>query len=75
MIVAPVTSTIWRLSTEVPLGRYDGLRLRGVANLDNVRQLARDHLRKRIGRARPTTMTALCAVLSTAVDCGPPGRS
>ncbi len=75
VMVAPVTSTIRGLSTEVPLGRDDGIRHPSVANLDNVQLLARDRFRRRIGRARPTTMTALCAALSVAVDCGLSGAS
>ena len=75
MIVAPVTSTIRGLSTEVPLGRDDGIRIASVANLDSVQLLSRDRFRRRIGRARPATMTDLCAALSVAVDCGDSGRS
>jgi len=74
VIVAPVTSTIRGLSTEVPLGRNDGIRHPSVANLDNVQLLSRDRLRRRIGRAQPATMTAMCAALSVAVDCGDSGR-
>ncbi len=70
VIVAPVTSTIRGLSTEVPLAVDDGLRHVSVANLDNVQLLARDRFRRRIGRARPATMEAVCAALSVAVDCG-----
>jgi len=69
VIIAPVTSTIRGLSTEVPLGPDDGIRHPSVANLDNVQLLSRDRLRRRIGQARPATMTALCAALSIAVDC------
>ena len=75
VIVAPVTSTIRGLSTEVPLGRHDGIRHPSVANLDNVQLLSLDRFRRRIGRARPATMTALCAALSVAVDCGDSSRS
>jgi mRNA interferase MazF len=74
VVVAPVTSTIRGLSTEVPLGRDDGIRHPSVANLDNVQLLSRVRFRSRIGRARPATMTALCAALSVAVDCGTSGR-
>jgi mRNA interferase MazF len=74
VVIAPVTSTIRGLSTEVPLGRDDGIRHPSVANLDNVQLLSRDRFRKRIGRAQPATMTALCAALSAAVDCGTSGR-
>ena len=75
VIVAPVTSTIRGLSTEVPLGRDDGIRHPSVANLDNVQPLSRDRLRRRIGRAQPATMAAVCAALSVAVDCGNSSRS
>ncbi len=75
VIVAPITSTIRGLSTEVPLGRDDGIRIASVANLDNVQLLSRDRFRRCIGRARPATMMELCTALSAAVDCGDPGRS
>ncbi|MGB6453265.1 MAG: type II toxin-antitoxin system PemK/MazF family toxin [Streptosporangiaceae bacterium] len=70
VIVAPVTSTVRGISTEVPVGSDDGVRHPSVANLDNVQLVARDRLRRRVGRARPATMAALCAALSIAVDCG-----
>ena len=69
VIVAPVTSTVRGVSTEVPVGPSDGIRHPSVANLDNVQLLARERLRRRIGRARPATMGALCTALSIAVNC------
>ena len=74
VIVAPVTSTIRGLSTEVPLGPDDGIRHPSVANLDNVQLLSRHRFRRRIGRVQPAIMTALCAALSVAVDCGDSGK-
>lgn len=73
VIVAPVTSTIRGLSTEVPLGRDDGIRHPSVANLDNIQLLARDRFRRRIGRAQPATMNRVCAALAVATDCGATG--
>lgn len=70
VIVAPVTSTIRGISTEVHVGPEDGIRHPSVANLDNTQLVARDRFRHRVGRARPATMAALCAALSAAVDCG-----
>jgi mRNA interferase MazF len=70
VIVAPVTSTIRGVSTEVPVGTEDGIRHDSVANLDNVQLVARDRLRRRVGRAQPATMSAICVALSIAVDCG-----
>ncbi len=75
VVIAPVTSTVRGLSTEVPLGRDDGIRGPSVANLDNVQLLSRDRFRRRIGRARPATMTALCEALSVALDCGDSSKS
>ena len=70
VIVAPVTSTVRGISTEVPVGSEDGVRHPSVANLDNVQLVARERFRRRVGRARPATMAALCSALSVAVDCG-----
>jgi len=75
VIVAPVTSTVRGLSTEVPLGPDDGIRHPSAANLDNVQLLSRDRFLRRIGRAQPATMAAVCAALSVAVDCGDVGMS
>jgi mRNA interferase MazF len=69
VVVAPVTSTVRGLSTEVEVGPADGIRRPAVANLDNLQLLARDLLRRRVGRARPETMRQLCAALAIAVDC------
>jgi len=69
VISAPVTSTIRGLSTEVTLGPADGVRVESVANLDNVQLVARARLVRRVGRARPTIMNAICRALSTAVGC------
>jgi mRNA interferase MazF len=68
--VAPVTSTVRGVSTEVPVGAEDGIRRPSVANVDNLQLLARDRLIRHVGRARPSTMSLLCTALSIAVDCG-----
>jgi len=69
VLAAPVTSTVRGLSTEVELGPQDGIRAASVANLDNCQLVERDALIRRVGRARPTTMSAICAALAAAVDC------
>lgn len=69
VISAPVTSTVRGLSTEVRLGREDGLRVDSVANLDNLQLVGRTRLLRRVGRARPKTMQAICRALSTAAGC------
>ncbi len=69
VLVAPVTSTVRGVSTEVPVDAQDGIRRTSVANVDNLQLVARDRLVRRVGRARPSTMSSLCAALSIAVDC------
>ena len=67
VIVAPVTSTVRGLSTEVPLGEYDGIRP-PLSDSTTSSFSPGDRFRKRIGRAGAATMTAVCAALSVAVD-------
>ena len=69
VIAAPVTSSIRGVSTEVRLGLDDGFRIDCVANLDNVQLVARSRLVRRVGRARATSMDAICAALAIAVGC------
>lgn len=69
VVSAPVTSTIRGLTTEVAVGPADGVRLASVANLDQVQLVARSRLVRKVGRARPETMVALCDALAVAVGC------
>jgi mRNA interferase MazF len=69
VIGAPVTSTVRGLSTEVRVGSEDGVRVESVANLDNLQLVARARLVRRVGRAQPATMRAICAALSIATGC------
>ena len=46
--VAPVTGTIRGITSEVPLGKADGLRRDCVANCDNLETVAKARLTKRI---------------------------
>jgi mRNA interferase MazF len=69
VLAAPVTSTVRGVSTEVAVGPADGVRLASVANLDNLQLVSRSRFVRRVGRARPGTMEALCGALAIAVDC------
>lgn len=71
VIVAPVTSTVRGLATEVAVDQQDGVRLPSVANLDNVQLVARTSFLKPVGIARRRTLDAICAALAIAVDCEP----
>jgi mRNA interferase MazF len=69
VICAPITSTIRGLATEVALGPACGLAHKSVANFDNAFLLARRRLLKRLGRADPATMRAVCKALAVAAGC------
>jgi mRNA interferase MazF len=73
VLVAPVTSTVRGISTEVPLGPDDDIHAASVANLDNLQLVARSRLVRRVGRVRATTMTALCEALAAATACAEVG--
>jgi mRNA interferase MazF len=69
VIGAPVTSAVRGLSTEVPLGPDDGVRIMSVANLDNLQLVPRSRLVRRVGRARAETMRSICDALEIAIGC------
>jgi mRNA interferase MazF len=69
VIVAPVTSTVRGLATEVEVGPDDGILRPSVVNLDQAQLVAVSRLRRPVGRARPRTMAAICGALAVAVGC------
>lgn len=72
VIVGPVTSRVRGISTEVPVGRKDGVPRESVVNLDGTQLVSRDRLLRRVGRARRETMDLVCAALVRAVGCDVP---
>jgi mRNA-degrading endonuclease toxin of MazEF toxin-antitoxin module len=42
-----------------------------VANLDSVQLAARSRVVRRVGRARPSTMSPICRALAVEVGCEP----
>jgi mRNA interferase MazF len=69
VIAAPITSTVRAVSTEVPIGPEDGVPVESVTNLDAIQLIPRARLVRRVGRARASTMRAICGALAIAVDC------
>ena len=69
-IVAPCTTTIRNLPTEVQLDAdTEPVPVDCVANLDAIDDVSIAVLVDRIGRLSDVTMTRLCAALAVAVDC------
>ena len=66
--VAPITSTVRGLSTEVSVGRGNGIDHPSVVNCDNVVTIPTAALGRQIGRLLPEQEPALTAALHAAFD-------
>jgi mRNA interferase MazF len=67
--VAPITSTIRDIPTEVVLGIDDGMKTPCAVNLDNVVTLSRDRLGKLVGQLPSDRLEEICRALAFAVGC------
>jgi mRNA interferase MazF len=67
--VAPITSTIRGVPSEVALDEADGMKMRCVVNLHNVVTLARRRLGRRVARLGPQRMDEVCEALRFALGC------
>jgi mRNA interferase MazF len=69
VLVAPVTSTVRGIPTEVVLGADEGLNKVCAANFDNVFTLRRDRLQHRISQLGPDRHEELCQAYRFAAGC------
>lgn len=67
--VAPITSTVRDIPTEVVLDAEDGMKTRCAVNLDNVTTVHRDRVGRRLAVLGPQRMRQICAALAFAVGC------
>jgi mRNA interferase MazF len=67
--VAPITSTIRGVPSEVALDETDGMKTRCAANLHNVVTVSQQRLGKRVARLSNTRMGEICAALRFAIGC------
>lgn len=66
--VAPITTTVRGLSTEVPVGRANGLQTEGVVSCDNIVTVPATALGRQIGFLLPAQEDALTAAIHAAFD-------
>jgi mRNA interferase MazF len=66
--VAPITSTIRGLSTEVGVGYVNGLDHDSVVSLDNITTIPKDNLAQRIGFLFPAQEEELASAIRAAFD-------
>lgn len=67
--VAPITSTIRGVPSEVALGPDDGMRQPCAANLHNVVTVGRDRLGRVVARLNARRMKEVCTALAFALGC------
>lgn len=72
VIVAPVTSSIRGLPSEVPVGIDEGLKSASAVNLDHVQIVDQSKLEHFVGSLSAAKMKAVCQALMIAVGCGNP---
>jgi mRNA interferase MazF len=68
-IVAPITTTMHGLPSEVAVGTADGLKVESVVNLDHLYTVAQADLRTFVGVLDPKRMDAVCSGLAVALGC------
>jgi mRNA interferase MazF len=67
--VAPITTTIRGVPSEVPVGPNDGLRQACAANLHNLVTVRQDALGRRLAQLSPNRLREVCAALAFALGC------
>ena len=67
--VAPVTSRVRGLESEVALGAADGVPRDCVAIFDNVRSIRKSLFTKQAGALAPGRWHEVCAAMKSAIDC------
>jgi len=69
VLVAPISRTIRRIPTEVPLGISEGLQVASAATMDAILAFPKSMLVRRMGALAPERHGELCDALSAAIDC------
>lgn len=68
--VAPITSTLRGVPSEVALGVDDGMKQDCAINLHNLVTVARAGLGRRVARLGEDRMREVCAAIGFALECG-----
>ena len=68
-MVAPITTQVRGLPSEVLIGTAEGLKRPSAVNLDHIATVAKADLRKFVGSLSPEKMRAVCEAAMTALGC------
>lgn len=69
VLVAPVTTRIRSVPSELPLGPAEGLPRPSVASFDNIRPFPKSMLVRRLGSLAPQQRHLICAITAATLDC------
>jgi mRNA interferase MazF len=69
VLVAPVTTRIRGVPSELRLGEDEGLPVASAASFDNLRPFPKSLLVRRLGALRISRRHELCAVAAATLDC------
>jgi mRNA interferase MazF len=69
--VAPITSTIRGVPSEVALGEPDGMKSNCAVNLHNAVTVSQERLGKRLAQLNSIRMAEICAALRFSLGCDP----
>jgi mRNA interferase MazF len=69
VLVAPVTTHIRSVPSELPLGTGEGMPVESVASFDNVRPFPKSMLVHRVGALGAARVHELCRVAAATLDC------
>ncbi len=69
VLVAPVTSTVRGITTEVALGSEEGVQAGSVANLDNIQLIPVERLLREAGRVSATRWREFCSAMASVMAC------
>jgi mRNA interferase MazF len=67
--IAPITSTIRGVPSEVALNEGDGMKGSCAVNLHNAVTVSQDRLGKRVSQLSPQRMNEICAALRFSLGC------
>ena len=67
--VAPITSTIRGVPSEVVLNDEDGMKAPCAVNLHNVVTVSKEHLGRRVAKLNAQRLAEVCAALGFALGC------
>jgi mRNA interferase MazF len=67
--VAPVTSTMRGVPSEVVLNEDDGMKAACAVNLHNVITVSKDHLGRRVAQLSSARMDQICAAVRFSLGC------